>query len=481
MPKGPIRTIDLRHMAFAPDEEYGLDPVTRVFNAMFRLELAASEAGLDPRKFQPGFGEPSARLSREGRQVGGPKENMARRRFQQGSLKLRKGKRRGKVWVARWLEDVIENGRTRRIHRSEVLGTCAEYPTAKLARRELQARLSAVNDPSYRARPTAKFAEFAIRWKASVLVQHKPSTQATMRSHVNKYLVPAFGDIRLRNFQPETVQRFFSGLKVSPKTQRNILITLALMFKSARQWKYVASDPTEGVVLPKRGRSRAFFFTLEEIQRILSTGPFCVWPKVGSRPTVVQPESMRLFYRLAAETGLRAGELCGLRIEDVDFKLGALHVRQSVWRGKVQTPKTENAHRVVELSPQLLGHLKEYYEKWRPNPSRLLFSTRNGTPLDANLVVKRKLRPLLDALGISGGLHSFRHANAAMLDTLNVPLKVRQERLGHSDSRLTLDVYTHTNREDRQHAAAELGRILDPNLPKKGKGLTVDSGQPFMN
>jgi integrase len=462
------RTLDLRHMAFGPDEDH---------SAVERFLLAQAALGAE-------FGEQTAIVSREGRQVGGPKENMARRRFQQGSLKLRKGKR-GKVWVARWLEDVIENGRTRRVYRSEVLGTGGkrgEFPTARLARRELQARLSVVNDPSYRARPTANFAEFAIRWKASVLVQYKPSTQATMRSHINKYLVPAFGDVRLRDFQPETVQRFFAGLKMSPKTQRNIFITLALMFKSAREWKYIASDPTEGVVLPKRGRSRAFFFTLEEVQRILSTGPFCVWPKVGSRPTVVKPESVRLFYRLAAETGLRAGELCGLRVEDVDFKLGALHVRQSVWRGKVQTPKTDNAHRVVELSPQLLGHLKEYRDKWRPNPSGLLFVTRNGTPLDANLVVKRKLRPLLDALGINGGgLHSFRHANAAMLDTLNVPLKVRQERLGHSDSRLTLDVYTHTNREDRQHAAVELGRILDPNSPKKEKGLTVDGGQPFMN
>lgn len=458
------RTLDLRHMAFGPDEDH---------SAVERYLLARAEL----------FGEESATVLREGRQVGGPKENMARRRFQQGSLKLRKGKR-GKVWVARWLEDVIENGRTRRVYRSEVLGTGGkrgDYPTAKLARRELQGRLSVVNDPSYRARPTAKFAEFAIRWKASVLVQHKPSTQATMRSHVNKYLVPAFGEIRLRDFQPETAQRFFSGLKVSPKTQRNILITLALMFKSARQWKYIASDPTEGVVLPKRGRARAFFFTLEEVQRILSTGPFCVWPNKNRRPTVVKPEFMRAFYRLAAETGLRAGELCGLRIEDVDYKLGVLHVRQSVWRGKVQTPKTENAHRVVDLSPQLLEHLKEYRATWRPNPCGLLFATRNGTPWDANLIVKRKLRPLLNALGIKGGLHSFRHANAAILDKLNVPLKVRQERLGHSDSRLTLNVYTHTNREDRQHAAVQLGRILDPNSPKTEKGLTVESGQPFVN
>ena len=105
--------------------------------------------------------------------------------------------------------------------------------------------------------------------------------------------------------------------------------------------------------------------------------------------------------------------------------------------------------------------------KWRPNDKRLVFASGNGTPWDANLLVKRKLRPLLCALGISGGgLHAFRHANAAMLDRLNVPLKVRQDRLGHSDPRLTLDVYTHTDSGDRRKTAVELGRILHPNSPK---------------
>jgi integrase len=445
------RTSDLSAFAMTLDEWDELLPMVRYFEAERALEEAAFDAGV---------------IVKEGQHVNGPKVNMARRRFQKGTLFLRNGKR-GKVWVARWLEDVIESGRVRRVYRSEVLGTTAEYPTAKLARRELQARLSTVNDPSYRARPTATFAEFAIRWKSSVLVQHKPSTQATMRSHVSKYLVPAFGATMLRDIRPESVQHFFSTLKVSPKTAPNIFVTLSLMFKSARAWRYVAHDPTEGVILPKRHKTRRLFFTVEEAQHILSTGDFCVWPKVGVRAIVIEAKPYRTFYWLAVETGLRAGELCGLRIDDLDLTDGLLHVRQSVWRGKVQSPKTENAHRVVELSPQLAAHLKVNVSKWRPNDKRLLFATRNGTPWDANLLVKRKLRPLLQSLGINGGgLHSFRHANAAMLDKLNVPLKVRQERLGHTDSRLTLDVYTHTDKADRRSAAVELGRILHPNSPK---------------
>jgi len=85
---------------------------------------------------------------------------MARRRYQRGHLRLR-GKRE-KVWVAMWREDVIAlDGTTRRIRKSEVLGTLKEYKTRRLAERALEQRLSDVNSLTYKPRPTATFSEFA--------------------------------------------------------------------------------------------------------------------------------------------------------------------------------------------------------------------------------------------------------------------------------------------------------------------------------
>jgi integrase len=278
-----------------------------------------------------------------------------------------------------------------------------------------------------------------------VLIQHKPSTQATIRSQLRKHLVPYFGNAAMRDIQPEDVQRFFSGLKVSPKTVRNIHATLQMVWRSARAWRYVAHDALDGIVLPKQRKARRFFFTIEETQRILAAAS----------------EPYKTFYWLAAETGMRAGELSGLRVDDLDLENGVLHVCQSAWRGRLQEPKTENAVRAFALSPQLVAHLKERLRGWRPNEKRLLFATRNGTPWDANLLVKRKLRPLLSSLGIEHGrLHAFRHANSSFMDRLRVPLKVRQERLGHSDPRLTLGVYTHVASEDDARIAAQLGELL---------------------
>lgn len=369
---------------------------------------------------------------------------MARRRYQRGTLLLR-GKRQ-KVWVGRWLDDVVEDGLIRRVHRSEVLGTQRDYPTRKLALRALEERLAVINSPTYRARPTATFKQFAARWEATVLPQHKPSTQSSSRSLLRRHLTPFFGSQALREIQPETVQRFVASLKaVRPKTVRNVIALLRVMWNSARAWRYVAHDAFEEVRLPARIHTQPFFFTAEEVGKIVVTAP--------------EPYSM--FYGLIAETGLRAGEACGLRVEDVDLDAGTVRVCQSIWRGHVHDPKTRNAVRVVDISPQLVAKLYALLETWRPNAARLLFATRNGTPWDANLVVKRKLHPILDALKIRRcGLHAFRHANASLMDRCGTPLKVRQQRLGHSDPRLTLGVYTHIVSEDAQRTAKQLGKLI---------------------
>jgi len=114
---------------------------------------------------------------------------MARRRYQKGSLVPNRGIPANGLWVGRWREDVIQpDGKITRPYQWEVLGTIQDYPTRKLALRALEARLTTINSPTYRARPTATFAEFANRWDATVLSQHKPSTQSSTRSQLRKWL-----------------------------------------------------------------------------------------------------------------------------------------------------------------------------------------------------------------------------------------------------------------------------------------------------
>jgi integrase len=430
-----------------------------------------SESGHKPTQTPLRFDRGAPRLACQGQHVNEGGGSLARRRFQRGTVFLREirdehGKLIRAVWVGRWYEDEIANGKVRRVRRAKILGTKEEFPTKPLAKRELQDQLKDVNNPRYRPRPAGSFADFAARWETTVLVQHKSSTQTTCRSHLRKYIVPFFGNLAVRHVEPEKVQQFISGIQASPKTVRNIYVTLQMLWKSARTWNYAVDDALKGVVLPKKRSPCRFFFTLDEVKRILSEAeePYCT------------------FYWLAAETGMRAGELCGLRLEDLDLQVGQMQVRQSAWRGRLQEPKTQKAVRPLALSPNLTAHLQDFLRGWRPNDLRLLFASRNGTPWDANLIVKRKLHPLLALLGIRRcGLHAFRRANATLLDRLNVPLKLRQARLGHSDAEMTLGVYTQVERQDDERIAGQLGRILDPAIGPTEREGAAQVGQPLVN
>ncbi len=398
---------------------------------------------------------------------------MARRRFQRGTL-LKLGTAREPRWYGRWYEDVIVQGKVRRIHRQEFLGTVKEFPTKRLAMRELDGRLQTINSPVYRARPTATFAEFAKRWDADVVSQLKPSTASNYRIHVAKHLVPFFGQYQLKDMSSEMLQGFVACQKSAPKTVRNICVTLQSMWRSARAWKYVATDIFEGLVLPKARRSKRFFFSAEEVQKIVTAAP----------------EPYRTFYGLLAETGLRVGELCGLAVEDLNLERRTLHVRQSAWRGKLGSPKNDDSIRVVELSPQACAHLGVFLKTWRPNPSKLLFATRTGTPWDQNLLLKRKFRPLLVALGIvvpaGNGFHALRHCNASLMNHFGASYKLRQQRLGHAaGSSITDLIYTHVVDEDAQRIAAKLGNAVWGTVPyvnvrENEKGLEVVAPKPLL-
>jgi len=298
------------------------------------------------------------------------------------------------------------------------------------------------------------------------------STAINYRTHIWKHLVPFFGEYSMKDLNPEMVQQFVSASAVSAKTTKNICITLQSMWTTAKAWGYVAHDLMEGVVLPEVKRVQRFFLSQREIQFILAKAQ----------------EPHRTWYGLAAETGLRAGELCGLTVDDIDIERGMLQVRQSAWRGKLGDPKTDDSIRVVELSPQACAHLRTFLKSWHPNERRLLFATCNGTPWDQNLLLKRKFRPLLRSLGIQvprgNGFHAFRHANATLMNSFGASQKLRQQRLGHAEgSPITETIYTHVISEDGKRIAAQLGKavwgVLDPSWTLKENGSGVEPPKPL--
>jgi len=199
--------------------------------------------------------------------------------------------------------------------------------------------------------------------------------------------------------------------------------------------------------LPRRAKKKAKFFTSSNVAKIIAAS---------------QGED-RVFYWLAAETGLRAGEIAGLKLTDIDGE--RLNVNRSVWGGKDQSPKTNSAIRTIGLPPQLISLLWEQITRQRKKEHEYLFSASTGSPVDMNVYRRCKMTTFLKSLGISqAGFHAFRYFNVSLLDALRVPLKMIQERAGHALTGVfTLDVYGGSPEWERN---LEAGRLAGSEIEK---------------
>jgi integrase len=229
------------------------------------------------------------------------------------------------------------------------------------------------------------FADFAERWKRSVMSNYKPSSQAGMRSTVNR-LMPRFGHMQLHQITTEMLQHFLSDAHVKPKTVRNLYITFKLMWNTAKAWGYIEKNICEGIVLPKMTRPDRPWFTQEEMRKIIFAAE----------------EPYKFMFWICAETGIRGGELCGLEVNDFQLDSRLLSIKRAAWKGALQGPKTENAFRRFTISAQLADHLQVYLlHHWKENPERLLFCTRNGTAFNNRDIVDQVLHPILERLQIN--------------------------------------------------------------------------------
>lgn len=372
---------------------------------------------------------------------------LARRRFQEGSLVLR-GKRNPK-WHGRWLEDVVlPDGSIDRTHRSTVVGTKKDFPTKKLAKRELRRLIEAsgVNGLDYKPKPTSTFGEFAERWKRDIMSKHALSTQASEKADLKAW-GKVIDDLPIREVTEELIQRIIttwetaSGDKaVGAKTIRNRVGTLRLVMKKAKKWGYISVNPALDLELPAWDKPEQPHFSVEDVRRIMKE----------SRPPY------NLAWWLIFETHIRRGEVCALDVKHIDLNNCIITVRRSRWGSTLKNTKSKKP-RKFSFSSELAEALRPLFEGRTPDDP--LFLSPEGERLDPDNFVKRELKPVLEKLGLKGGTHAFRHGAATLMDELNVPMKVRQSRLGHVDPETTLN-YSHIVGEDDRKLSASIGKLF---------------------
>ena len=173
-------------------------------------------------------------------------------------------------------------------------------------------------------------------------------------------------------------------------------------------------------------------------------------------------------FTLAWCTGLRAGEILALTVEDLNFASRTITVDKSADDNNrtIGQTKTETSTALLPMSSVLASVLRSYLEKaWRENPKRLLFPNRGRTlPMRRDNVVKHGLKPVVKKLGIPtkyAGLHAFRHGLATELADKNTPIPVLQKQMRHADVRTTLEVYAHVIPQSQRDAieAVSIGTV----------------------
>lgn len=373
---------------------------------------------------------------------------MARKRYQKGTVSLI-----GQNWVGRYRESFVgSDGKELRVKRAVVLGSRKELPTKRLAERRMEVLLAPINSLSYRPGRVATLEEFAERWRVEILSKRKPSTVHAAESHLRNQILPALGKVRLNELGVETQQSFVTRISgtVSRKMLLNVLGTLSSMLTTAQNWGYVCERLNfRKLALPEKDiTERARCFTTEEARAIIAEAQ----------------GQYRVMFAIAAMTGLRVGEILGLQAEDFDFQNNLLQVRRSVWRHKVQTPKTINSQAVLPLPDALAAIVKEHVEKLAPSSPRWLFINGRGNLFVAEKVVRHHLAPILKKLNIPpAGFHAFRHLHTSLLLSSGAAPQVAQAQLRHSDARITLGIYGHIIGDAHREAVEKVASILDSN------------------
>ena len=157
---------------------------------------------------------------------------------------------------------------------------------------------------------------------------------------------------------------------------------------------------------------------------------FVLWAYTWGKPASLAREPERTLYWLAAEPGMRGGELCGLQFSDFDLERGLVRVNRSVWRGKIQPTKSEHPDRCFALSPQLVHHVLEYLTRWTPNEKGWLFATRNRHSLGSEPRGETEATTSAEFPGDSARWSACGYANSTLMDRFAVPLKVTNSVLG---------------------------------------------------
>jgi len=372
-------------------------------------------------------------------------------------------RRRGKTWAV--VVDVgrDETGRRRQRWHSG-------YGTRREAQEALTDILARIQQGAYVEPSKRTLAVFLAEWLDSIRATVRPSTWAAYKMLTEVHIIPALGTVPLQRLTAAQLNALYADLLaggrcdgkggLSARTVAYVHVTIRKALAEAVRWQLLTRNVADQATPPRRQPS----------------GELRTWSAAELRAFLGHVEGDRLYaaYVLAATTGLRRGELLGLRWRDLDLTAGRLSVTQTLisvtYAVSFSAPKTQAGRRSVALDPATVAALRAHRVAvleerlalglGAPAEDGLVFTTMDSAPLHP-----RQFSGRFDRLVKAAGLprirfHDLRHTHATLSLQAGIHPKVVSERLGHSTIAITLDTYSHAIPAMQEEAAAKVAALV---------------------
>ena len=294
-------------------------------------------------------------------------------------------------------------------------------------------------------------------------IKVRPSSHQTYRGYIDNHIKPNIGKIPLGKLTTLELQKLYKKLLsrgrvdrieakgqpkgLSPKTVRNIHQVISSAMDFAKAQKLIAVNPADGCALPKLEHREMKTLPAEQLASFLREA---------------KESGVFEMYYIELATGLRRGELLGLKWEDLDLEQGTLRVQRQVSRinGEVvEAPlKTKNSYRTISLGGDAVGILNEQRKKC--GGSEYVFPSPTGGPISPDSVIQMLHRVLKRAGLPKVRFHDLRHTFATVALQNGVDIKTVSGMLGHYSAGFTLDTYAHVTTQAQREAAKTMGNIL---------------------
>ena len=390
---------------------------------------------------------------------------MRNARKQNGSLYLDSNGSKVPVWMFSWFH-IMPTGR--RVRRKRQVGTLDQYKTEAAAERAVRSWRLVINSNEANAFSGINMQDLIDHFRmkeldASVQQGRAWSTRNRYETYLKKWIEPRWGKQELAAIKTPMVEEWLDQLQPSkknaaaassergqvksnkplaPGTKAKIRNIMGVLFNHAMRWEFTDRNPIKGLTRGAGVRQSSKRVSIPDILEVSEMRDILAELLPRDRTLVL----------LSMVTGLRRGELAGLKWQDIDFQNLQIDVQRSVVSQVVGRCKTEASQKPVPIDEYTMGDLLAWFQETAfREPEDWVFATnssragkkRGKQPLWLSTVMRYHIEPVVRKLGIRKrvGWHTFRRTYATLLKANGEDVKVVQELLRHGSSRITLDIY----------------------------------------